>query len=307
MTSKSGIWRGVAYGITAAAIWGGMYVVSDVMLMVVPPFTLLTLRILLGLIVLYPLNRARGQAPADRQTKLSLLALGALGLGISLGAQFVGTDLSTALNGALVTSASPAFVVLFAVILLREKLTVWRIAAVALASVGVLVILNPAAADFGSDTFVGDVFLAIAALSWALYSVLVRRVSLRQKLPTLTVTVYALFGGLLLSVPASALELSQRSIGELDAAVFLGLLYLGFVSTAFALLLWNRAFALAPAAVASLCFFAQPLTGAILATLVLGQELTLALCLGGGLIALAVLLSLARGPQPAPATRQASA
>ncbi len=307
MTSKSGIWRGAAYGITAAAIWGGMYVVSDVMLMVVPPFTLLTLRILLGLMVLYPLNRARGPAPADRQTKLSLLALGALGLGISLGAQFVGTDLSTALNGALVTSASPAFVVLFAVILLREKLTVWRIAAVVLASVGVLVILNPAAADFGSDTFVGDVFLAIAALSWALYSVLVRRVSLRQKLPTLTVTVYALFGGLLLSAPASALELSQRSIGELDAAVFLGLLYLGFVSTAFALLLWNRAFALAPATVASLCFFAQPLAGAILATLVLGQELTLALCLGGGLIALAVLLSLARAPQPAPATRQASA
>ena len=304
MILKSSMWRGVVYGITAASIWGLMYVVSDATLVVIPPFTLLTLRILLGLLVLFPLDRAKGRAALDRRTAMTLLAIGALGLGISLGAQFVGTDLSSAVNGALVTSASPAFVVLFALLLLREVLTVRRLAAVMLASIGVLVILNPASADFGSDTFLGDIFLAVAALTWGLYSVLVRRVSLRRNLPTLTVTVYALIGGLLLSVPASLLELSQRQIGEVDAAVVLGVLYLGLVSTAFALLLWNRAFALAPATVASLCFFAQPLSGALLASLLLGQEMTLALWLGGSLIALALLLSLA--PQPAPATRKAN-
>ena len=280
-----------------------MYVVSDVTLLAIPPFTLLTLRILLGLVILLPLDRAKGHAAPDRRTAFSLLGIGALGLGISLGAQFVGTDLSTAVNGALVTSASPAFVVLFALVLLREGLTLWRLSAVALASIGVLVILNPASADFGSETFVGDVFLAIAAVAWGLYSVLVRRVTLRHNLPTLRVTVYTLVGGLLLSIPASALELSQRSIGEIDGAVVLGVLYLGFVSTAFALLLWNRAFALAPASLASLCFFAQPLSGAILAALVLGQEMTAALWGGGGLIALALLLSLA--PQQAQTTRKA--
>ena len=236
----------------------------------------------------------------------SLLAVGVLGLGISLGAQFVGTDLSTAVNGALVTSASPAFAVLFAVVLLGEKLTRLRLASIVLASAGVLVILNPAAADFSSDTFVGDVFLAIAAFTWGLYSVLVRRVSIQHSLSTLTVTVYALFGGLLLSVPASALELSNRAIGEVDALVVLGVLYLGIISTALALLLWNRAFALAPAAVASLFFFAQPLSGALLAALVLGQEMTLALWLGGGLIALALLLSLVPAAPAAPATKRAS-
>ena len=280
-----------------------MYVVSDVTLLAIPPFTLLTLRILLGLVILFPLDRANGHAPPDRRVTMSLLGIGALGLGISLGAQFVGTDLSTAVNGALVTSASPAFVVLFALVLLRERLTLWRLSTVALASVGVLVILNPASAEFGSETFVGDVFLGIAAVTWGLYSVLVRRVSLRHELPALTVTVYALIGGLLLSIPASALELSQRPIGAIDGAVVLGVLYLGFVSTAFALLLWNRAFALAPATLASLCFFAQPLSGAMLAALILRQEMTAALWLGGGLIALALLLSLA--PHQARAKRKA--
>lgn len=289
-----GIWRGALYGVTAAGIWGGMYVVSDVALLVIPPFTLLTLRILLGLLILLPLDRLRGGARPDGRTTAALLAIGAVGLGISLGAQFIGTDLSTAVNGALVTSASPAFVVLFALILLGEKLTRLRVATVILASVGVLVILNPAAADFGSATFVGDLFLALAALTWGLYSVLVRRATLRHALPSLTVTVYALLGGLLLAIPASLLELSQREIGAVDAAVVLGVLYLGCVSTALALLLWNRAFALVPASLASLFFFAQPLSGALLAALFLGQAMTLELWLGGGMIAGSVLLSIMR-------------
>lgn len=303
---KSAVLRGSVYGITAASIWGGMYVVSDVTLLIVPPFTLLTLRIVLGLIVLYPLDRASGQDRPDNGTKARLLGVGAVGIGFSLGAQFVGTDLSTAVNGALVTSASPAFVALFAVILLRETLTLPRLSAIVLASIGVVVILNPAAADFGSDTFVGDVILAVAAFTWGLYSVLVRRVTTRNSLPTLTVTVYALLGGLLLSIPASVLELSQEPIGQVDAAVVLAVLYLGLVSTAFALLLWNRAFALVPATLASLFFFAQPLTGAFLAALLLGQEMTLALWIGGGLIAAAVLLSLLRAPADASTKEQAS-
>ena len=294
--TKSRIWRGSVYGISVASIWGGMYVVSDITLEVVPPFTLLTMRVLLGLMILLPLDRRRGHSLPVGRGLWSLLAVGMVGLGISLGAQFVGTDLSTAVNGALVTSASPAFVVLFALIILRERLTFLRLAAIVLATAGVLVILNPAEADFSSQTFVGDIFLALAALSWGLYSVLVRRASIQHALPSLTVTVVALIGGLLVAVPASLIELTQRPVGEIDLGVVLGVLYLGVVSTALALLLWNRAFALVPATVASLFFFAQPLAGAILAAIFLGQAMTLDLWLGGGLIALGLLLSLLRTP-----------
>ncbi|MCA9906505.1 MAG: EamA family transporter, partial [Anaerolineae bacterium] len=49
MTSRQ---LGILYGLLAAAIWGGMYVVSDVVLRVIPPFTLLTIRLILGGLVL---------------------------------------------------------------------------------------------------------------------------------------------------------------------------------------------------------------------------------------------------------------
>ena len=290
--SQKQLWRGSFYGITAASIWGSMYVVSDVVLTVIPPFTLLSMRILLGLLALLPFALLNGAPLPDRSQIRGLLAVGMVGLGVSLGAQFLGTDLSTAVNGALVTSASPAFVVLFALLILREKLTRRRALALILASVGVLVILDPANADFASATFLGDVFLAIAAVTWGLYSVLVRRVTLHFRARSLTVTIFGLLGGLMVSLPASAIELSMNPIGALDAGIIAGVLYLGIISTAFALLLWNRAFALVPATIASLFFFAQPVAGAILAAIFLGQHLTLSLALGGGLIALGVLLTM---------------
>lgn len=286
--------RGATYGLTAAAIWGGMYMVSDQVLPIIPPFTLLSIRLFLGLIVLGIVLWVRRESLhwPNRYGMLQLLGTGLIGFGISVGAQFVGTDLSNAVNGALVTSASPAFILIFAALLLREKLTCQRIIAVALATVGVIVIIDPSKVDLSSDTFVGNVVLAVAAITWGLFTVLVKRVT-RDHLDTLMVTFFGFVGGLMLTLPAALLEFPRRPVGTIDVSVILGVLYLGVVSTAGAMWLWNRAFALVEASTASLFFFAQPLVGTVLGVLI-GQPLTPALIGGGLLIALAVLLSVRR-------------
>lgn len=291
--------RGAIYGLTAAAIWGGMYVISDVVLAVIPPFTLLSIRLILALAVMSLFARRLGWYWPRGRALWSALGVGIVGYGISLGAQFVGTDKSTAINGAVLTSASPAFIVLFAVFILHEQLTRRRVAALLLATVGVLVILDPTQADFGSDTFLGDVALIIAALSWGLYSVLVRKVTADSGLDTFVLTFFCFIGGLLMTIPTAIWELSARPIGLVDGGVILGILYLGIVSTAIASWLWNRSFALVPASVASLFFFAQPLSGIILGHLFLGQPVTAALLVGGGLIAGGVLVAIEReAPRP---------
>ncbi|RMF79021.1 MAG: EamA family transporter, partial [Chloroflexi bacterium] len=239
--------RGAIYGLTAASIWGGMYVVSDIVLQTIPPFTLLTMRLLLGIIVLAIFVwRLPNLSLPPRRNVMRFAAVGFVGFGVSVGAQFVGTDLSNAVNGALVTSASPAFILLFAVVLLREHLTMQRLFAVILATVGVVVIVDPTQADFGEETFVGNLVLAVAAVTWGLYSVLVRRVSTptdadESTTDTLVVTFIGFFGGLLLTIPAAALELPQNPIGDINIGIVLGVLYLGMISTAGAMWLWNRA------------------------------------------------------------------
>src|SRR5512135_1898519 len=111
---------GALSGLTAASIWGGMYVVSDAVLDVVPPATLVLMRYVIALPVLWiaaRLSHTRGIRRVD-WPRLALTAF--VGFGISLLAQFAGTRLSTAAAGALITSATPAFIVVFAWLLLRE-------------------------------------------------------------------------------------------------------------------------------------------------------------------------------------------
>lgn len=287
--------RGVIYGASAAAIWGGMYVVSDVVLETIPPFTLLLLRLIFGILSLSIFLIGKPFPDLNRRAWLDILGVGIIGYGLSLGAQFVGTDLSTAVNGAIVTSATPAFVVLFAVIILHEKLTFRRLLSVILATLGVFIIIDFSQASFSSDTFVGNVFLGIAALTWGLYSVLIRWLSHKYpQIDTIFITILSFIGGILLVIPASAIELTQKTVilADINAGIILGILFLGVVSTAVAMWLWNTAFVLLDASTASVLFFVQPISGAFLAWLFLGQGLSLTIWIGGALIAVGVLLSL---------------
>jgi drug/metabolite transporter (DMT)-like permease len=280
---------GILSGLSAAAIWGGMYVVSKVVLDVIPPFTLVTLRLVLGIMALWIVIVRQGGTGFTRKQKLQAAAVGWVGYGVSLGFQFVGTRLSTASNGALVTSATPAFVLLFAVWILRERVTPVRLIALVISTVGVLAVVDPRSASLAPDLFWGNLSLVAAALTWALYSVLVRKVTF--DLAVLPATMVFFFGGLLVSVPAAALELTQIPLGLITPGVIAGVLYLGVVSTALAMYLWNRAFALLEAGVASLTFFAQPVVGVGLGILFLGEPVSLLFALGGALIGMGLWLA----------------
>ncbi len=302
---------GVLSGLAAASIWGGMYVVSDVVLQTVPPFTLLTIRLLLGMVSLgamawlvfesrpstttRPFDKLSARASAQG-TWLLLAVTGFVGYGLSLGFQFWGTDLSTAANGALITSASPAFIALFAYWLLRERLTPARIVALIVATVGVvIVVFDPAGIRLGSDVLWGNVALFGAAVTWGLYSVLVKRAT-TQGIPTLTITVMAPAGGLLVAVPMMLWELTAggeqwgKIVGAMTPNLIGGILFLGIICTALAVYLWNKAFEILDATVASLLFFAQPIVGAVLSAWLLHEPLGLQFFIGGGLILVAVLI-----------------
>lgn len=280
---------GLIAGLTAAAIWGGMYVVSKVVLEVIPPFTLLVLRLVLGFLTLAIVIQIRGGFKVRAHQFWSYFMVGIVGYGVSLGFQFVGTKLSTAANGSLVTSATPALVLPFAFWLLKEPVTRRRFFAILLASLGVLAVIDPRSADLSSDLFIGNFALLGAAVTWALYSVLVRKVSSGADL--LQASAIMLLGGLPITIPASIWELNAIGIGQITPGILGGILFLGIISTAIAMFLWNFAFARLPAAVASLTFFAQPLVGSLLGWYFLSEKITALFLLGGVLIGLGIIIS----------------
>jgi drug/metabolite transporter (DMT)-like permease len=280
---------GLLCGLAAASIWGGMYVVSKVVLDVIPPFTLVTLRLLLGALTLTLVLLIKGFPSISRKQVLQVLGVGFVGYGISLSLQFLGTKLSTAANGSLVTSATPAFVLLFAWLLLGEKITGRRMLALFLATLGVIAVIDPHSAQLNPDLFLGNLFLIGAAITWALYSVLVRKVT--QSTDVLLFSTIAFLGGLPVTVPASVWEVSRVGFGEITMAVVAGVLFIGIISTALAMVLWNTAFAFVAAGLASLTFFAQPVVGTLLGAYFLGEKITPLFILGGLLIGIGIIIS----------------
>jgi drug/metabolite transporter (DMT)-like permease len=280
---------GFACGLGAASIWGGMYVVSKIVLDVIPPFTLLTIRLVMGALVLAAVNFLGSKKDFTREHFRSSLLVGFVGYGISLGFQFVGTKLSTASNGALVTSATPAFVLLFAPILLNERPTLRQVVSLIASTLGVLAVIDPRSADFSSSPFLGNLSLLGAALTWALYSVLVRKVS--SNVDLLASASVMLAAGVPSSILFSIFELKTQAVGDITPGIIAGVLFLGIISTALAMLLWNYAFAQLPAASASLTFFAQPVVGILLGWFFLGEKITPLFLLGGVLIGIGILIS----------------
>jgi drug/metabolite transporter (DMT)-like permease len=280
---------GLLCGLGAASIWGGMYVVSKIVLEIIPPFLLVTLRLILGALTLGIILIIRGTPKISRQQFLQVLGVGFVGYGISLSLQFLGTKLSTAANGSLVTSATPAFVLLFAWLLLKEKITTRRLLALFLATLGVIAVIDPRSAQLNPELFLGNLALIGAAITWALYSVLVRKVT--QNMDVLLFSLIAFMGGLPVSTPAGAWELSTVGVGEISLGVIGGVLFLGIISTALAMVLWNTAFTYVNAGLASLTFFAQPVVGTALGWLFLKERITPLFLLGGVLIGIGLIVS----------------
>jgi len=291
---------GILAGLAAASIWGGMYVVSKVVLEVLPPFRLLSLRLILGAAALGILLLIRRRAPSSPRQVVRVLAIGLIGFGVSVGLQFVGTSLSSAANAALITSASPAFILLFGALLLGEAVTPRRMAAMALASLGVLAVLHPVDVDLTQSAFRGNLALIGAAVTWGLYSVLVKRAS--RDLATTEVSFYAFLGGLLLSLPLSAMEGRGTPAGAVTLPMILGVLYLGLISTALAMYLWNRSLALLEAGLVSLLFFAQPVVGVSFGALLLGERLGAGFWIGSALIGGGLVLAALPGRRAAVVT-----
>jgi drug/metabolite transporter (DMT)-like permease len=280
---------GLAAGLAAASIWGGMYVVSKVVLEVVPPFALLTARLALGILALGIVIALRPRAALTAGQAAQFFLVGVVGYGVSLGFQFVGTKLSTASNGSLVTSATPAFVLLFAPLLLGEKITPRRALALLVSTIGVAAVIDPRNAELSPSLFRGNLSLLAAALTWALYSVLVRKVT--RSADVIASTAIMLAGGLPSGILFGTWEIRTQGLGLITPAILGGILFLGLIATALAMFLWNFAFAELPAAVASLTFFAQPVVGSILGAIFLGEVITPLFLAGGALIAVGLLIA----------------
>ncbi len=281
------------YLVITTSAWGSLYVVGKFVLDKVPPFTVLFFRYFLAGFALFPIlkfTRAHAKKPVkiERADYKYILLMGFLGYFLSVGSQLLGTKLSNASLASLINSMNPVFIIIFAVFILKEKLTFRKVAAVTAAIGGTYIILGGGSKSLH---WAGIVISFISVITWSLMSVLVRKIT--QKYDSLTVTAYGMLIAMFFTLPAAGYELYRTpDVNLLQGPIILSLLYMGFVCTALPHFLWNTSLSMIEAGTCSLFYPLQPIVSVLLGGVFLGERLNVYFISGAVLIVFGVLIGL---------------
>ncbi len=274
-------WVGLVYLAAAAALFGGMYVVSRWALTQVPLLALMWLRYATALGVLGAYGLATHRRFTLTRSQLGRVAgIGLVGMGLAGAGQLWGTALTSAGWASVATASTPVFMILGA----RGASPAgqrrgWLGLGCAGVGTAALVLGAPAVPAFRW----GVVVLVAAALGWALSSIWASHIPRRDQV--FGITWGALVLATLVLAPVAAITWHPRDTTWSWGLVW-AVLYLGGASTAAALLLWHRGVMLAGPAAGAAVFFAQPLVGVVLGGWFLGEAAPVALLLGAALLLL---------------------
>src|SRR6266542_4303007 len=160
------------------AIWGASYIFIKIGGAEIPPLTFVAGRTTIASAALVLALAARGERilPRSRREWLPLIGMGVLNgvipyTLITWGETEIASGLASILTGTM-----PIFTVLLAHFLTRdEKLTANKIVGFIIGFIGVVILLLPAIQNGRQLSFVGEVAVVIAALSYAVAVILARK------------------------------------------------------------------------------------------------------------------------------------
>ncbi len=278
----------------AAAFWGGTWTAARGAYQDVSPAVMAFSRWGTAAAVLLPLfgvSMWRHRA-ALRQEWRTIVALAAVGAVIFNYMIFRGTQTTTAINGALLNAATPVYIVLLSFAGIGERSTASRIAGIFVALIGLVVIVTHGSWQrlTGLEFVEGDLWIAGAMFLFGLYTIGVR--GWNSALPPLTgLTAMAAVSALGLA-PIAAVELAagdSRLVPTAEAVY--GIVYLGVFATAGSYILWNYGIRKVGATAGSLFQYLIPVFAAVLAVLILSEEIALYHLAGTALIAGGILIA----------------
>jgi drug/metabolite transporter (DMT)-like permease len=280
----------------ASLCWSGNHLMGRAIAGHVPPLTISTLRWLLAAAILYPFLRPqlRRDWPEIRQHLGVLTYLSLLGGGVFGALQFVGLQLTTALNVSVMNSLGPVFIAAASAAMFRDRLTGGQFAGIVISLLGVLAIiskLDPAV--FSDLSFnIGDIIVFLNMVLWAVYSASLRW---RPKIHPLSfMFMFALISGVVM-FPTLVWEHSTGFVLQPTALTFSAIAFVTIFSTIVAFVSWARGVELIGPNRAGVFLHLIPIYSALLTGALLGEPLRFYHVVGFALILLGVWCASRRG------------
>ena len=270
----SGEGRGHFAALFTILVWGTTYISTKVLLRDFKSVEILMIRFVIGYGIMWLLYPHRIRYKNFRE-EFTFLAAGFFGVTLYYLLENIALQYTLASNIGVLITVAPFFTAMLSKLfgLQGEKTTVWFYVGFVLSMTGLCLL------SFGGSGvelhFFGDLLGLGAALSWAVYSVLSKKIT-SYGYSTAGVTRRIFSYGILFMIPAMALFHFNPPLGKLrDPVILANILYLGIVASAICFVVWNLAVRLIGVVKTSVYIYLTPVVTVVSSVLILKEKITL--------------------------------
>ena len=271
--------------------WGTTFVASQLLLdNGVSPRDIFFFRFLLAYICIWFFSFRQKLFADNWKDELTLVAMGITGGSLYFPLSNMALDMTQSSNVALLTCASPIFIVLVSWLFFKkEKLNrfFWHGTILALVGIALIVFNGVTALQINP---LGDALSLFIALSWAFYTILLKRMS--ERYDTLFLTRKVFFYGVLTLLPFflfTPLNLDMEILSQ--PVVWGNLLYLGIVASLMCFFLWSVVVKHLGAVRAANYVYLSPAVTMVAGAIVLSEVITVVAIIGAVLLLIGVALT----------------
>lgn len=234
------------------------------------PLALVSVRSVLAAGLFWITSLFMPKEPVSRKDLLYLFGCSFFGVVINQILFLTGLNLTSPINSSIIISTNPIFAFILAAMILGERITFLKGTGMAIGLSGVLMlILQNGTPDISSSTFIGDVFTLVNTISWAFYTVIIKR--MLDKYHPVTVMKWTFFFGMFTTIPAGYTQLSAMNWSSIPLSAWLGIGFIVVFATFLGYLLITFGLRRLSPTIVSTYTYTQPIIAAYIATL-MGQD-----------------------------------
>jgi drug/metabolite transporter (DMT)-like permease len=269
--------------------WAGNYVFGKYVVAEMTPLWITFSRWMFACLLLFPIAYYAEKPKWEIAIKswpllASMGVLGVIGYNFTL---YSALDYTSSTNAALVSSLNPGVILLFSVILFREKISTIKVLGIIISIIGVLVILTRGNLGqiFQMSYNKGDLIMLVAIVVWAIYSILAKR--LKDTPPITATAISALFATFMMA-PFAIYQ--GIDMAEISPVAMMGILYMAIFPSVGSFIFWNMSVREIGASQAGIFLNLIPVFTAIISW-ILGEKITVAQVSGGLIVFIGVYLT----------------
>jgi drug/metabolite transporter (DMT)-like permease len=257
--------------LAANIIYGLNYsIAKSVMPDAIKPFALVALRSIGAAALFWITGFFMPKENVKGKDLLFLFGCSFFGVVINQTLFLVGLDMTSPINSSIILSTNPIFAFVFAALILKEKITFLKGSGLAIGLCGVLLlILQNGTPDLASTTFLGDIFTLVNTISWAFYTVVIKR--MLERYHPVTVMKWTFLFGMITNIPVGFHEWSTMDWSSISFRSWLGIAFVVIFATYLGYLLISFGLRRLSPTIVSTYTYTQPVIAAYLAS-VMGQD-----------------------------------